>query len=203
MRFFTMYGQTEASPRISYVSAEQAIAKAGTIGQPIPGGVLELRSETGDVIIDAHVVGELVYRGPNVCLGYAEGRADLYLEDVNQGVLYTGDLAERDLDGYYRIVGRKKRFIKLFGNRINLQDLEQQLSAIGVDAACSGRDDVLDVYLAAGSAAMALEIKKALMASLRVGAQGLAVYGLDDLPRSESGKVRYVDLHPGKARLLA
>lgn len=203
MRFFTMYGQTEASPRMSYVSAEQAFAKAGTIGQPIPGGALELQSESGDVLTDAHVVGELVYRGPNVCLGYAEGRADLSLGDVNQGVLYTGDLAERDADGYYRIVGRQKRFIKLFGNRINLQDVEQQLSAIDVDAACSGRDDVLEVYLTEGSAAKALEVKKALMASLRVGAQGLAVYGLDALPRSESGKVRYVDLHPEKARLLA
>jgi acyl-coenzyme A synthetase/AMP-(fatty) acid ligase len=167
MRFFTMYGQTEASPRMSYVSAEQAFAKAGSIGQPIPGGTLELQSETGDVLTDAHLVGELVYRGPNVCLGYAEGRADLSLEDVNQGVLYTGDLAERDVDGYYRIVGRKKRFIKLFGNRINLQDVEQQLSATGVDAACSGRDDVLEVYLAAGSVAKALEVKKALMAMPR------------------------------------
>jgi acyl-coenzyme A synthetase/AMP-(fatty) acid ligase len=203
MRFFTMYGQTEASPRMSYVPAEQAFAKAGTIGQPIPGGAMALQSETGDVLTDAHVVGELVYRGPNVCLGYAEGRADLSLGDVNQGVLYTGDLAERDADGYYRIVGRQKRFIKLFGNRINLQDVEQQLSAIDVDAACSGRDDVLEVYLAAGSAAKALEVKKALMASLRVGAQGLSVYGLEALPRSESGKVRYVDLHPVKARLLA
>ena len=155
------------------------------------------------MLTDAHVVGKLVYRGPNVCLGYAEGRADLSLGDVNQGVLYTGDLAERDADGYYRIVGRQKRFIKLFGNRINLQDVEQQLSAIDVDAACSGRDDVLEVYLTAGSAAKALVVKKALMASLRVGAQGLAVYGLDALPRSESGKVRYVDLRPEKARLLA
>lgn len=203
MRFFTMYGQTEASPRISYVSAEQAFAKAGTVGQPIAGGALELQSETGDVLTDAHVIGELVYRGPNVCLGYAEGRADLSLGDLNQGVLYTGDLAERDADGYYRIVGRQKRFIKLFGNRINLQDVEQQLSAIDVDAACSGRDDVLEVYLTEGSASKALEVKKALMASLRVGAQGLAVYGLDALPRSESGKVLYVDLHPEKARLLA
>lgn len=203
MRFFTMYGQTEASPRMSYVPAEQALAKAGTIGIPILGGSLELQSETGTVLPGAHVVGELVYRGLNVCLGYAECRADLSLGDVNCGVLRTGDLAERDDDGYYRIVGRQKRFIKLFGNRVNLQDVELQLSGAAVDIACSGRDDVLEVYLIASSAVHAIEIKQAVMASLRVGAQGVAVYEVDALPRNESGKVRYADLQPEKARRLA
>lgn len=203
MRFFTMYGQTEASPRMSFVTAEQAFTKAGTIGQPIPGGAMELQSEAGELIIDSHVVGELVYRGPNVCLGYAECRADLYLDDVNKGVLYTGDLAQRDSDGFYIIVGRKKRFIKLFGNRINLQNVEQQLSTMNIDAACSGRDDLLEVYLVSGDNSMALDVKKALMSSLRIGVQSLAVYSIGAVPRNESGKVRYADLHPEKAQLLA
>ena len=203
MRFFTMYGQTEASPRMSYVPADQALAKAGTIGIPIPGGALELQSETGGVLTGVHVVGEMVFRGPNVCLGYAESRADLSLGDVNHGILHTGDLAERDADGYYRIVGRQKRFIKLFGNRVNLQDVERELSGADAEVACAGRDDLLEVYLAAGCAAQALEIKQAVMASLRVGAQGVVVYGMDALPRNESGKVRYADLYPEKAQRLA
>ncbi len=203
MRFFTMYGQTEASPRMSYVPAEKALVKAGTIGISIPGGALELQSETGIVLTDTHVVGEMVYRGPNVCLGYAERRADLALGDVNCGVLHTGDLAERDDDDYYKIVGRQKRFIKLFGNRVNLQDVELQLSGAKADVACSGRDDMLEVFLVADSVAQALEIKKTVMASLRVGAQGVAVYAVDALPRNESGKVRYADLHPDEARRLA
>lgn len=203
MRFFTMYGQAEASPRMSYVPADKAFAKAGTIGIPIPGGALELRSEMGGLLTDTNVVGELVFRGPNVCLGYAEGRADLQLGDVNNSILQTGDLAERDTDGYYRIVGRQKRFIKLFGNRVNLHDMERELARVDMEVACAGRDDVLEVYLAAGSAAQALKIKQAVMASLRVGAQGVAVYGMDTLPRSESGKVRYADLYPEKAQRLA
>lgn len=202
-RFFTMYGQTEASPRMSFVSAEQAFAKAGTIGRPIPGGAMELQSETGKLIIDANVVGELVYRGPNVCLGYAESRGDLYMDDANNGVLYTGDLAQRDAEGFYTIVGRKKRFIKLFGNRINLQDVEQKLSIMNIDAACSGRDDVLEVYLVSDDSFLALEVKKELMSSMRIGVQSLAVYGVGALPRSESGKVSYSELHPKKAQLLA
>jgi long-chain acyl-CoA synthetase len=203
MRFFAMYGQTEASPRISYVPADKAFAKAGTVGIPIPGGALELQSEKGDSLTGTNVVGELVFRGPNVCLGYAESRADLSLGNVNCGILYTGDLAERDADGYYRIVGRRKRFIKLFGNRVNLQDVEQELSRVDTEVACAGQDDVLEIYLEAGSAAQALKIKRAVMASLRVGAQGIAVFGVDALPRSESGKVRYADLYPEKARRLA
>ena len=203
IRFFTMYGQTEASPRMSYVPAEQSFAKAGTIGIPIPGGSFELQAETGANINEAHVVGELVYRGPNVCLGYAECRADLSLCDINRGVLHTGDLAERDDDGYYRIVGRQMRFIKLFGNRVNLQDVESLLSGVEGTVACSGRDDLLEIYLPVGSEPKAVEIKRLMMASLRVGAQAVAIYGIEVMPRNESGKVRYSDLHPEKARRLA
>lgn len=203
MRFFTMYGQTEASPRISYVPAEQAFQKAGKIGIPIPGGALELLSETGTVIADANVVGEMVYRGPNVCLGYAESRGDLLLGDVNCGVLRTGDLGERDDDGYYRIVGRQKQFIKLFGNRVNMQDVELALAPLEMDIACSGREDLLEIYLVTGTTERALEIKKRVMGNLRVGAKGIVVYGVDAIPRNESGKVLYANLDPENARILA
>lgn len=203
MRFFSMYGQTEASPRISYVPAEQAFQKAGTIGVAIPGGALELQSETGTVLAGANVVGEIVYRGPNVCLGYAQSHTDLLLEDVNCGVLRTGDLGERDDDGYYRIVGRLRRFIKLYGNRVNLQDVELALAHLKMDIACSGSEDLLEIYLATGTASVALEIKKLVMGILRVGAKGIVVYGVDALPRNESGKVLYANLDAKNARILA
>lgn len=203
MRFFAMYGQTEASPRMSYVPAERAFEKAGTIGIPIPGGTLELQSETGAVLPGARVTGELVYRGPNVCLGYAECRADLSLGDINCGLLRTGDLAERDDDGYYTIVGRQNRFIKLFGNRINLLDVEMQLSDVVADFACSGHDDLLEVYVEATSAAQAIEIKREMMVRLRVGAQCIAVYEINALPRNQSGKITYASLNPENARRLA
>ena len=202
-RFFTMYGQTEATARMSYVPADQAQTKAGSVGVAIPGGTFELRDEYGNIVVDAGATGELVYRGPNVCMGYANVRADLALGDENHGVLHTGDLAQRDTDGFYSIVGRKSRFIKLFGNRINLQDVEQLLSAYGVVAACAGRDDVLEIYLVKTDVPQALHIKKSIAASLQVGPQGIVVYGVDALPRSESGKIRYAELTPAKGQLLA
>ena len=202
MRFFSMYGQTEASPRISFVPSENSLAKAGTIGIPIPGGALELQTEAGDVLTSSFVTGELVYRGPNVCLGYAESRTDLALGDVNCGVLHTGDLAERDDEGYYRIVGRQKRFIKLFGNRVNLQELESNLSG-QASVACSGKDNLLEVYLVQGNFVQAMEIKQKLMANLRVGPQSIIIYEVNELPRNESGKVLYANLHPESVRRLA
>ncbi len=202
MRFFSMYGQTEASPRISYVPSENALTKAGTIGIPIPGGALELQTQAGVVLTSPFVTGELVYRGPNVCLGYAECRADLALGDVNCGVLHTGDLAERDDEGYFRIVGRQKRFIKLFGHRVNLQEIESNLSG-QFNVACSGKDNLLEVYLVKGNAAQAIEIKQQLMSSLRVGTQYILIYEVDELPRNESGKLLYANLHPESGRLLA
>jgi hypothetical protein len=62
---------------------------------------------------------------------------------------------------------------------------------------------MLEVYLAAGTAAQALEIKQTVMSSLRVSAPAIAVYGVDILPRSDSGKVRFTDLNPKNARWLA
>jgi len=203
MRFFMMYGQTEASPRISYVPSERAYEKAGTVGVPIPGGKLELLSDSGVRATETESYGELVYRGPNVCLGYAECRADLSAGDVNQGVLQTGDFAERDAEGYYKIVGRRNRFIKLFGNRISLEDIESLVAGIQVDSACSGRDDALELYLTPRNATRAIEVKQVVMASFNFGAQSISVYEVDDLPRNEYGKVQYATLSPAIARRLA
>ena len=89
-----------------------------------------------------------MYHGHNVAMGYAECAADLAKGDEWHGTLHTGDMAKRDSDGYFFIVGRKKRFIKVFGNRVNLDDTERLLSAAFPDAdfACIGKDDLLCVY---------------------------------------------------------
>ena len=64
--------------------------------------------------------GELVYYGDNVTLGYAEKGEDLIKGDERHGILHTGDIAQFDKEGFYYIVGRMKRFLKIFGNRVNL-----------------------------------------------------------------------------------
>lgn len=135
-RFYVMYGQTEASPRMSYIPYDKVLDKAGTIGIAVPGGELSI------------VDDELVYKGPNVMMGYAKCLADLAKGDEMRGVLHTGDTATVDVDGYFTIRGRLKRFIKLFGLRINLDDVEKKLeSKFHIPLACTGSDDKLIVAI--------------------------------------------------------
>ena len=138
-----MYGQTEATARIAYVPPERLPDKLESIGLPIPGGSITLM-EADREITEPRVTGEIVYRGPNVMLGYATDRACLAKGDELNGVLRTGDLAFRDDEGYFQIVGRLSRFIKLFGHRMNLDEVEQIVERhLDRRTACLGRDDLL------------------------------------------------------------
>ncbi len=113
---YIMYGQTEATARISYVPPKMLRDKMSSIGIPIKNGTLQLDPEND----------ELLYAGPNVFGGYANEANDLLEWDPEQH-LRTGDLARKDEDGYFFITGRMKRFVKLYGNRINLDELERYL----------------------------------------------------------------------------
>jgi long-chain acyl-CoA synthetase len=201
-RFFIMYGQTEATARMSYLPSKRATSKSASIGIAIPRGKFRLESERGQVISDPDIVGELVYIGPNVSMGYAYGHDDLAKGDERQGVLRTGDLAKRDKDGDYYIEGRLKRFIKLFGNRVNLLDVERLLFDAGYVVACVGQDDRLEIYLPAPSESQALQIKKLVIDTLKVALPGVAVYGIQELPYNESGKIQYSELHSQMGTLL-
>ncbi|MFM7169200.1 MAG: AMP-binding protein [Planctomycetaceae bacterium] len=194
IRFFTMYGQAEATARMSYLPHYKAIEKAGSIGQAIPGGEFWLEDERGNQLDGVNETGELVYRGKNVCMGYAEGYRDLARGDDFAGVLHTGDLARRDVDGDYYIVGRKKRFLKIFGHRVNLQDVEDFLSRSGFQTACAGRDDLLEVYAVGVGDCDVQAIKQKAMGELKVGPGAVRVYGIAELPRNDAGKIQYGQL---------
>lgn len=109
-RFIVMYGAAEATSRMAWLPPEDADARYGFIGKPIPGGEFLLLDETNQPITTPDTQGELIYRGDNVALGYAERGEDLALGDQFAGTLHTGDIATVDEAGFYRIVGRKKRF---------------------------------------------------------------------------------------------
>jgi acyl-coenzyme A synthetase/AMP-(fatty) acid ligase len=190
--FFVMYGAAEATARMSYLPPDRALEKPSSIGAPIPGGEMWIESETGQRLEGPDVVGELVYRGENVSLGYAICRQDLARGDDRQGVLRTGDLARRDQDGYYYVVGRKSRFIKVFGNRVNLDELEQHIRAQGIECVCGGQDDKLRVFLVdATRTDTVLRFVEQLTGLHR---SGFEVKVIDAIPRNESGKVNYASL---------
>lgn len=145
--FYVMYGQTEASPRISYVPPEQIEAAYDTIGKPIPGGRMWLRGPDGERIDMPGIAGELVYAGPNVMMGYGSERADLALGPENSE-LATGDIAELTKAGFFRVVGRKRRFVKLYGKRFNLDEIEHALHDSGIEGyACSVDDRLVVLHI--------------------------------------------------------
>lgn len=189
IRFYVMYGAAEATARMSYLPPDEAVKRPDSIGIAIPGGAFSLIDDQGNPIDKDGVTGELVYRGDNVTMGYATCRADLALGDRNGGTLKTGDVAKRDTDGFYYIVGRKSRFIKIFGNRVNLEDLEQRLQHMGLDCACSGEDDRLRIFVTSeGAGRRAVEAVQELT-GFHHSAFSFVV--IDKIPRTESGKIIY------------
>jgi acyl-coenzyme A synthetase/AMP-(fatty) acid ligase len=189
IKFIIMYGQTEATARMSYLPWEYAGEKGGSIGVAIPGGGFLLEDENGNVIESAETTGELVYTGKNVTLGYAENRFDLERGDDNNGVLHTGDMAKRDIDGFYYIAGRKKRFLKLFGNRVNLDEVEGLLRKEGFDCACAGEDDQMRIYLVHD--ADRERIGTFICEHTGIHRNGFKTFVIDAIPRNEAGKIVY------------
>ncbi len=189
INFIVMYGQTEATARMSYVPSDYSVEKAGSIGIAIPNGKLSLIDENGKEITETELVGELIYEGENVTLGYALCKEDLNKGDENNGRLFTGDMAMRDKDGYYYIVGRKKRFLKLFGNRVNLDEVEGLLKKENVECVCSGVDDCLKIYIMDQSKEDL--VKKFILNRTAIPRQGFKIYVIDNIPRNDSGKILY------------
>ena len=188
-RFFVMYGQTEATARMSYLPLEHALDKFASIGIAIPRGKFSLIDVNGNAIEGPDVDGELVYEGPNVSLGYAECRADLAKGDENHGVLHTGDVARRDADGYYYITGRLKRFVKVWGNRCNLDATEQLVKAITTSCACVGVDDKITIFVT--QEGLEEEIIKLLVAKTGFNNRAFVVRVIDEIPVKSSGKIDY------------
>lgn len=183
-RFIVMYGQTEATARISYTPEEHALDKYGSIGIAIPGGKLSIENNETE--------GELIYEGENVSLGYAESIVDLKVGDENHGVLHTGDIAKIDEDGYFYITGRKKRFVKVWGNRCNLDSIEQIVKEMCLDCACAGVDDKITVFIT--TEGIENEIKHLLVDRTNLNPRAFSVKVINEIPKNASGKILYSEL---------
>ena len=194
IKFTIMYGQTEATARMSYLPHTMCLKKPGSIGIPIPGGRFFLKDTDGTILEEPEKTGELIYEGANVSLGYAKSMEDLSRGDEHCGILETGDMAKRDCDGYYYIVGRKKRFIKLFGVRIGLDECEQLLfnQFPGVDFACTGEDNQLRIYTTGET--LADTVCDWLSTMLHLNRNAFSAVYLAVIPKTDAGKTRYAAL---------
>lgn len=193
-KFVVMYGQCEATARMGYLPPDKAVEKCGSMGIAIPGGAFHLLDANGQVITEPLITGELIYQGPNVTLGYAECGEDLAKGDERHGVLETGDMAQFDEDGYYYIVGRKKRFLKIYGNRVNLDEIDQMVKAqfTQTDFVSAGVDDHMNLFITDGSVAEA--VKEFVVAKTGLNPAAFKTIVINEIPKNDSGKILFGEL---------
>jgi len=190
--FYSMYGQTEATARMSILDSGMAVEKKGSIGLAIGNGEFELRGADGERILEPNIIGSLTYVGGNVTYGYATGWQDLAELGDAPSMLDTGDVAYFDAEGYYYIVGREKRFVKIHGNRVSLDEIEAILSGMGVENAVLGKDDEIRVFIPERQ--LDVDVFKVLSKKTKIPRRIFQVFDRNDIPRLQSGKVDYQTL---------
>jgi acyl-coenzyme A synthetase/AMP-(fatty) acid ligase len=180
LNFYVMYGQTEATARISYVPCEILSQKIGSVGVAIPGGKLELSDES-----------ELIYFGPNVMIGYAKTSADLFKKGQYLSSLQTGDIAQKDEDGFYYITGRLKRFLKLAGSRFGLDEIETFLEDEFDDFfLATGKDDKL-IIMVENHHLDKTKVLKKLQDKYSINRSFIKVQEVEEIMRKANGKKDY------------
>ncbi len=178
-RFFMMYGQTEAAPRISCLAAHEQPEKIGTVGKVLPHGQVTIQNE------------EIIYQGGNVMLGYCTQQSDLALGDTQGGILATGDLGRLDELGFLTITGRKQRFAKLYGVRIALDELEQKIRTIAPIAIIESTERLI---IATTDPSAPEAIRAALLADTKLQAAWFSIQIIEAFPYRSNGKLDYTKL---------
>lgn len=200
-KLFVMYGQTEATARLTYVPPERLSEKNGSVGLPLEGVEIAIRDENG-VALPGGVTGEVWVRGPNIMLGYWRDEAATR-SVLREGWLHTGDVGYLDADGFLFLAGRRSDIIKTGAHRVHPQEIEDVLLGIdGVrEAAVLGIDDEL---LGQAIVAYVVRERAADLDADCVKSQcraRLALYKIPkrvefvaSLPRTDSGKLKRFEL---------
>ncbi len=186
--FIIMYGQTEATARMTYLPYKMLKKKIGSVGLPVSSGKINLLSDNSN----NDKKGEIIYQGKNVSLGYARNFTDLIKGDENKGILKTGDLAKKDRDGYLYITGRKSRDIKLFGHRVSLDEMEQILFNKGYNCRCCGFDNKVTIFHT--DRTYNGEILKYISKQTNIYLKCFALKHIKEFPLNENGKASYEKL---------
>lgn len=181
-QFFVMYGQTEATARMTVAQPEDLRRILSTAGRALTGGSIEI------VDPDESGSGSVVYSGPNVMLGYAESAEDLARGDDMQGRLVTGDLGYLDRD-LLVLTGRTKRLVKVFGKRVSLDDVDAWLAErLEAQAIAVQGEDVIVIFVVGAEEDLA-PIRRDLASYLGVHPTGVVFSSIDQVPLMSSGKV--------------
>ncbi len=191
-QFYVMYGQTEASPRMATLQHEDHSRKAGSVGVALDGGRFSIVDENG-LALPAEAVGTVVYEGPNVMLGYAMSRADLGKGDEMSGRLETGDLGRLDAEGFLYLTGRTKRFAKIAGYRLGLDEIERELFPVCPVACLDLGEKIAVAHEQEQDAALKARVRE-LADTYKVPSSSFALRKVAQIPRAASGKIDYARL---------
>jgi acyl-CoA synthetase (AMP-forming)/AMP-acid ligase II len=197
-RFYCMYGQTEATSRITCLPASRLADKLGSVGLALPGGRVVVGPPA-----NGGPDGLISYTGPNVMMGYATSRGDL-MRGHDTDVLETGDVGRLDDDGFLYVTGRSARFVKLLDHRVSLDDVEEWFQSAGSSA-------VVAAYVA-GSATIVVftedrsgcaeAVRRAAAGAVGVPKSTIVVHRVEAIPQTANGKVDYATLEREAARLV-
>lgn len=177
-KLFVMYGQTEASPRMTCFALHKHPEKMGTSGTALTGGRIEI------------VEDEVIYYGPNVAMGPAASRADLAEGDVLDGRLATGDLGNLDTEGFLTITGRKQRFAKLFGQRVALDDIEHMAAILAPCVAMEHPEKII-LFTCCADEAKQKTAQEQIVAQTKIQPHWMEIRTLPALPVKRNGKIDY------------
>jgi acyl-CoA synthetase (AMP-forming)/AMP-acid ligase II len=195
-RLFVMYGQTEATSRLSYLPPERAEDKEGSIGIAIPGVELKVVDGEGAEVAPGEV-GHLLARGDNMTPGYLDEPEETEAI-LRGGWLWTGDLAWRDADGFFFHVGRAREMLKIGGHRVSPAEIEHALerhpdvaeaAVIGVKSELAGETAAAFVVRRQGGPVSEAELRRFCRDLLPAYKVPATIRFVDELPRNPAGKL--------------
>ena len=194
--FIIMYGQTEASPRMSYLPFKDILRKPDSIGKAINNCRFEIQDNDGNIIKEINKSGQLIFYGDNVSMGYANNFLDLKNGYNNKGILKTGDIATKDQENFYYILGRIDRSVKIAGIRINLDNIEKTLFDFGYEIVCLINENKLIIHIKCKSDfdKMKKKITSIVYSEFNINKNLLLLKKISEFPRNSDGKIIYKNL---------
>ena len=192
IKFITMYGSTEATSRMSYLPTKFNLTKTSSIGKGLQKSFKIIHLNTGKEIKENNKIGELVYFGKNVCLGYSLSTKDLILGDQNKGVLKTGDIGFKDKDNFFYVNGRLDRHVKIYDQRINMDDIEKILLLKFSNICVKYKNQKIFIY--SDKNHDSFKIIEFLSSKIKIHKNIINYIKISKLPRNSNGKINYAKL---------
>lgn len=189
-----MYGQTEASPRISYIKNENIIKYQGSIGKPIDGVKMWIENKNSKKIFKPNVKGEIFISGENIMMGYSSSVEDIKITNISKKKLKlnTGDIGYFNEDGFFYITGRSSRIVKIYGNRIDLNEIERKMKGFFLNVTCINKNDNLVVFFHKKLSKKKVESK--LYEVIKLNLNKVKFIKIKNIPMTKNKKIDYKKL---------